>query len=222
MKTLTYLRVSSRGQIDGDGFDRQRHTINNWMDRNSADHMGEFVEEGISGTSEITGRPALTRLMERVSMGGIDAVVIEKSDRLARDLVVSELLLRQFREMGIKVIEAEGGNDLTADENNPTAKLIRQVLGAFAEFEKSSIVQKLRVARNRKRAADGRCEGNKPYGSLEGEEAVVSVIRNLRDEGLTLRKIAGELDTRGIRNRSGGQWSAGVVGRVVRTMGVNQ
>jgi DNA invertase Pin-like site-specific DNA recombinase len=216
MNVLSYLRVSSRGQIDGDGFTRQREKIDQWVATHDAVHLGEFREEGVSGTTDLLARPALSRLMERIlSGGGVHAVLIEKADRLARDLIVSELLLRQFNEMGIAVIECEGGNDLTLGNDNPTAKLVRQILGAVAEFEKSSIVRKLRSARNRKRAETGRCEGVKPYGSLRGEEAVVAVIRGLRSEGLTTRQIAAELTSRGIPSRSGKPWSHSVVARVI-------
>lgn len=215
-RTLTYLRVSSKGQIDGDGFDRQRETIAGWMNSHAAVHLGEFREEGVSGTTDLLNRPALTRLIERINRGGIDTVVVEKADRLARDLVVSELLIRQFAELGVRLIEAEGGNDLTAGESdNPTAKLIRQVLAAVSEFEKSSIVAKLRAARNRKRRETGRCEGQKPYGMLAGESAVVKIILGLSDEGLTTRQIAGELNSRGYRTRQSKQWRHPVIARII-------
>jgi DNA invertase Pin-like site-specific DNA recombinase len=213
---LSYLRVSSRGQVDGDGFTRQREKIDQWIQIHGAIHLGEFREEGVSGTTDLLARPALSRLMERIlSGGGIQIVLIEKADRLARDLIVGELLLRQFAEMGVQVIECEGGNDLTIGDGNPTATLVRQILGAVAEFEKSSIVRKLRSARNRKRAETGRCEGVKPYGVLAGEEQTVTVIRGLRSEGLTTRQIAEELNTRGIKSRTGGVWRHSVVARVL-------
>jgi DNA invertase Pin-like site-specific DNA recombinase len=215
-RVVSYLRVSSKGQIDGDGFARQRSAVNQWITNHSAAHIAEFTEDGISGTSDLINRPALTRLVSYcLEHGPVHAVVVEKADRLARDLIVSEMLIRQFSEMGIRVIEAEGGNDLTAGTDNPTATLIRQVLAAVAQFEKSSVVAKLRVARNRRRAETGRCEGAKPYGHSDSESVVVNAIANLRSEGLTTREIARELDSMGVPSRSGGKWSHSVVARVV-------
>jgi DNA invertase Pin-like site-specific DNA recombinase len=46
--------------------------------------------------------------------------------------------------------------------------LIRQVLGAVAQFEKAVIVSKLKAARMRKKRAEGRCEGRKPFGAKPG------------------------------------------------------
>lgn len=216
MRIVSYLRVSSRHQTDGDGFARQREAIERWTEAHGADHVGEFVEEGVSGTTEVINRPALTRLVSYcLEKGPVHAILIEKADRLARDLIVSEMLIRQFSEMGVRVIEAEGGNDLTAGTDNPTATLIRQVLAAVAQFEKSSIVAKLRTARNRKRAETGRCEGGIPYGLKPGEEKVVPLIGLLRRDGMTTREIAAALDARGVPTRSGGPWSHATVARVL-------
>jgi DNA invertase Pin-like site-specific DNA recombinase len=84
---------------------------------------------------------------------------------LAHDLIVGELILNQFRELGVRVIAADGGTELTVGDDDPTRTLIRQVLGAVAQFEKAVIVSKLKAARVRQRRATGRCEGRKPYGT---------------------------------------------------------
>ena len=211
---VSYLRVSSKGQINGDGFERQRIAIRNRMGH---EPMAEFAEEGISGTTDSLARPALSRLLQYLLEQDTQTkiVVIERADRLARDLVVSELLIRQFAEAGITVIEAEGGNDLTADSDNPTAKLIRQILAALSEWEKSSIVNKLRAARNRTRATRGRCEGRKPYGALDNERKHIEEMRRLRDEGLTTRQIASSMNTKGVRTRMGRDWHHSTVAAVL-------
>jgi DNA invertase Pin-like site-specific DNA recombinase len=51
-------------------------------------------------------------------------------------------------------------------EDTPTAVLVRQVLGAIAQFEKASLVAKLKAARDRKRAAAGKCEGRKSWAEI--------------------------------------------------------
>jgi DNA invertase Pin-like site-specific DNA recombinase len=220
-KYVSYLRVSSKGQINGDGFERQRIAIQKRM---GAEPMAEFAEEGISGTTDSLARPALSRLLQYLleEDTSTKVVVIERADRLARDLVVSELLIRQFAEMGITVIEAEGGNDLTAGSDNPTAKLIRQILAALSEWEKTSIVNKLRAARNRTRAANGRCEGRKPYGSHEHEQPVVKEMVKLSRAGLTTREIAAAMNADGVRTRMGGEWRHGTVAAVLQREAVCQ
>lgn len=221
MKAFSYLRVSGKGQVDGDGFDRQRDKIAKWAKANRAHVVREFVEEGISGTSELADRPALSDLFSAILGNGVRAVIVEKADRLARDLIVSELLLRQFQEIGVVVIEAEGGTDLTAgDDDNPTAKLIRQILAAVAEFDKTSIVLKTRAARERMRRETGRCEGRKPFGHREGEKVALERMRALRrkpkgGERMSFAKIASALDAEGHPSRTGKPWTAEAVRKIL-------
>src|SRR5215831_12346414 len=63
--------------------------------------------------------------------------------------------------------------------NDPTRILVRQMMGAVAQYEKSQIVLKLRGARMRKRAKDGRCEGRKPYGYYDGDTEALERLKVL-------------------------------------------
>ncbi len=135
---------------------------------------------------------------------------------LARDLMVQEIILERFRTLGVSVIECDGGNELTNSDDNPTATLIRQILGAVAQFDKAVTVHKLRAARVRQRRAKGRCEGRKPYGFREGEAHVVEKIRQLRrkppgGQRLSYAEIADMLETDGVPTRYGKPWAAGTV-----------
>lgn len=221
MKAFSYLRVSSRGQIDGDGFDRQRDKILKWAKANGAVIEKEFREEGISGTNELDGRPAMIELLGAIASNGVRTVIVERADRFARDLVASELLLREFTRLGVKVIEAEGGNDLSAgDDSNPTGKLVRQILAAVSEFDKTSVVLKLKAARTRVRREKGRCEGRKPYGEREGETEILEQIRRLRRKvkgraRTSFADIAEKLNTDGIKTRTGKPWHPEVVRRLL-------
>jgi len=67
--------------------------------------------------------------------------------------------------------------------DDPSRVLIRQILGAFAQYERAMIVQKLRGARRRIRAKVGRCEGRKPYGTRPGEAEVIEHMKNFANRG---------------------------------------
>lgn len=221
MKAFSYLRVSSRGQVDGDGFDRQRDKIQKWAKTNGASVEREFLEEGISGANELDGRPAMVELLGAIATNGVRTVIVERADRFARDLVASELLLREFTRLDVRVIEAEGGNDMSAgDDSNPTAKLVRQILGAVSEFDKTSIVLKLKAARSRVRRETGRCEGRKPFGEREGESATMDRIRAMRrkpkgGKRKSFAYIADKLNNDGVATRTGKPWHPEVVRRLV-------
>ena len=93
---VSYLRVSGRGQIEGDGFPRQRAAIEAYAKTNNMDVVTEFRDEGISGTKELDDREGLAELVARIKEGDIGLVLVENASRLARDLLVGELLLRQL------------------------------------------------------------------------------------------------------------------------------
>jgi DNA invertase Pin-like site-specific DNA recombinase len=99
--------------------------------------------------------------------------------------------------------------------NDPTRILVRQMMGAVAQYEKSQIVLKLRGARMRKRAKEGRCEGRKPYGYYEGEEAALARLKALRAEGLGFDRIAARMNEEGISTRTGKPWHGIVVNRIL-------
>jgi DNA invertase Pin-like site-specific DNA recombinase len=194
-QAISYLRVSGKGQLDGDGFDRQREAIARFAASAGYLLVAEFREEGVSGTTELEGRKALM-------------------DGLARDAFVQESIIRQAIRVGARILTADG-DDLTDDEN-PARKLTRQIFGAIAEFEKRCLVLKLSAARARVRKTTGRCEGRKPFGSRDGESKIVEQIQGLRSNGLTFAAIAERLNADGARTRQGKPFSPGYVYHVAR------
>jgi DNA invertase Pin-like site-specific DNA recombinase len=92
-------------------------------------------------------------------------------------------------------------------EDTPTAILVRQVLGAVAEFEKTTLVAKLAAARRRKRVATGeKVEGRKSHAELRPD--VVKLAKALarkkpKGGSLSLRAIAAELAAQGFLNERG-------------------
>lgn len=216
---VAYLRVSGRGQVDGDGFPRQRTSIDQFAHSQGIEVVAEYCDEGVSGSRELDDRRGLQEVIARVRSNGVRMVLVENATRLARDLMVSEVILREFRELGVSVIAADSGTDLTVGDDDPTRKLIRQVLGAVAEFERSVLVAKLRAARVRLRKSTGRCEGRKPYGDRPGESAIVDRIVALRRkprrrEPASYARIAATLNAEGVPSRTGKRWSPETVRQV--------
>ena len=97
-----------------------------------------------------------------------------------------------LRERGIDLIAAD--NPTSFLDDTPTAKLVRQVLGAVAEFDKAMTVAKLRGARERKRRRVGKCEGRK--GHLEVRPATVRMAKHLAQASRTGRRRSSARDRR--------------------------
>jgi DNA invertase Pin-like site-specific DNA recombinase len=220
-KAFSYLRVSGKGQIDGDGFPRQREAVTRFANSRAIEIAGEFRDEGVSGTADSFERPGLSDLFIAIRSNGVRAIIVERSDRLARDLMVGEIILAEARKLGVIVLTSDGV-DLTVGDDNPTSILIRQILGAVAQFDKSITVQKLRASRNRKRRDTGRCEGVKPFGYLPGEQVAIARIKGLmrKTRGENRRSpaaIAEALNAEEISSRSGKPWSRSTVYKILRS-----
>src|SRR5579872_5621739 len=199
-KAFVYLRVSGQGQVTGDGFTRQLEACRKYAAAHDIKISRIFREEGISGTKDLENRPALQELLIALHSNGTRVVIIERLDRLARDLMVQETILGDFRKRGIELIST-AEPDLCSDD--PSRKLMRQIFGAIAEYDKAMIVLKLRGARQRQRAKTGKCEGRKAYGHHDGEQPILERMRSLRASGTAVDTIAATLNAEGITSRSG-------------------
>ena len=217
-KAFGYLRVSGQGQVNGDGFDRQEKAVKDYAKANGFEVVQIFREEGVSGSD--ADRPTLARLMVSLEQNGhqVKTVIIEKLDRLARDLMVQEAIIRDFRKQGFDLISTLEP-ELCSDD--PTRKLMRQMMGAIAEYEKSMIVLKLKAARERKRIRYGKCEGRKGYKDYEEGKHLLTKIRALRratkdGERRTFAEVAEELNRQGIKTMTGKDWTGPWVRKVLK------
>ncbi|MGA8087078.1 MAG: recombinase family protein [Terracidiphilus sp.] len=215
-KAFAYLRVSGKGQVEGDGFARQLEAIKKFAASNDHKIAKVYREEGVSGTTDWENRPAFSEMMAAMLANGTRTVLLERLDRCARDLMVQESIIADFRRKGLKIVSVNEP-DLCSDD--PSRVLMRQMLGAFFQYEKTLLVAKLRGARQRIRAKAGHCEGRKPYGTFAGEAAVIERMKALRHMGLAVDKVAAELNSEGLRPRAGKVWYATSVYRVLKAAG---
>lgn len=220
-KAVSYLRCSGLGQVGGDTWDRQTAAITKYAKHHGLEVVDTFRDAGVSGTKDLDNRPGLATLLDRVESNGVKIVLVENATRLARDLMVGEVILQQLTNAGCRVIAADSGTDLSADSDDPTRRLIRQVLGAVAEFDRRVTVMKLRAARDRKRSRGVRCEGRKPFGTFPGESETLARIRELRRKPpygrrRSLQQVCDALNAEGRPTRSGKLWTKQAVNRIAR------
>jgi len=82
-----YVRVSGRGQVEGHGFERQETAIRSYCKGHRLNLAEVFQEKGVSGSKGLEDRPALSELFSKILGNGTSVVVVERADRLARDLI---------------------------------------------------------------------------------------------------------------------------------------
>ena len=227
MKILVYLRVSTERQAEeGFGLEVQEQACRTWAKANRHKVVAVLSDEGISGTKELEHRPGLGDVLAMIRDGRVAGVVVYRLDRLARDLVLQEQLLAEIRRMGGQLFttsSAEAGY-LADDPNDPSRKLIRQVLGAVNEYERSMIALRLRSGRARKAEKGGFAYGSPAYGyratggelvADEAEQATVARVGELRRSGASFRAICDALEAEGHRPKRGVRWHPQSVARIV-------
>jgi DNA invertase Pin-like site-specific DNA recombinase len=226
MKLAAYLRVSTEAQAEGLGFDVQKNAITDWAEARQHLIAAEFADAGVSGSNGLDTRTGLADAFTALRSGDADGIVVYRLDRLARDLIIQEQLLAEARQHGWAVFSTSAGEAayLKDDPGDPSRKMIRQVLGAVAEYERSMIALRLRSGRARKAQRGGFAYGAPPYGyaAVDGElvevadeQATLSRIRELYDEGTSYRAIAETLTAEGAKPRRGRAWHPGVLARLV-------
>ena len=161
-----YCRVSTLGQVNGDGLKRQKQVIQDYCKKNCLKLEKMYEEKGVSGT--ILEREQLTRLfLDLKNSKNVNTIIIERIDRLSRDLIAGEYIIKEIRKHGATLISVNEGENLLDD--NASRELIRRILGAVSEYDKKMIVEKLRLARERVKREKGKCEGRKSYKEVRPE-----------------------------------------------------
>ena len=173
-------------------------------------YVAEFEDAGVSGADPVTERPGFVAMLDRIAGNGVRTIIVESPDRFARDLTVQLAGHDYLKTLGITLIPASAPDFFL--EDTPTAVLVRQVLGAISQFEKASLVAKLKAARARKRKATGRCEGNKPL--VETRPDVVALVRELASS-MSYRANSAELAGRGYLTRGGKPFAASQIQRML-------
>ena len=126
-----------------------------------------FWDAAVSGADPIETRAGFTALLEHAEAAGIGVVLVEDASRFARAMIAQEMGVMLLARRGVRLLTASG-QDMT-DESDPARVMMRQVAGAFAQYEKSKVVERLRAGRDRARATNGRCEGRKSHVELRPE-----------------------------------------------------
>src|SRR5450759_3836075 len=176
-RVALYARVStSNGQQDPE---RQLRELREYAKRRDLSIVGEYTDR-LSGSKE--SRPALNRLMADASARKFDAVLVWKLDRFARSLKHLVNALAEFEALGVAFVSLRDNLDLST----PSGRLMFQIIGAMAEFERSLIQERVRAGLRNARAKGKRL--GRPRICVDAAK-----LRELRAEGRGWREVAAKL-----------------------------
>ena len=178
MRVALYARVStSNGHQDPE---MQLRELREFVQRRGWQITGEYVDKGISGSKD--SRPALDRLMADASRRKFDAVLVWKLDRFGRSLRHLVNALAELEALGLTFVSLRDNLDLST----PSGRLMFQIIGAMAEFERALIQERVRAGLRNAKSKGVRLGRPRVFVSE-------SRIDALRASGASWRAIAKDL-----------------------------
>jgi len=223
VEAVVYIRTSSATNVgaDKDSEKRQRAAVESYARRAGFRLVAEFTDAAVSGADPIETRAGFTALLDQIEGNGVRTVLVEDASRFARELITQELGILALINRGVRVLTANG-DDLT-DSSDPSRVMMRQIAGAFHQYEKARLVAKLKVARERKRASGVKVEGRKSNVEIDAAKyggKILALARKLRRRSPkggrpSLRRISAELAQAGFRSSSGRPFAATAVARIL-------
>lgn len=190
-----------------------------------------YTDAGVSSGVPMDQRPALAEALGALAPGVV--LVVARRDRLARNYVEAAVIDSLAERAGGKIISA-AGEGTEADADDPAAFLQKVLIDAFAQYERLVIRLRVKNALAIKRARGERLGGT-PYGYTtvpqqstgskhtpgivivhEEEQKVITLARELRDRGYTIRAIAEELNRAGHPTKRGRKWQARNTARLLQ------
>ncbi len=221
MFVIGYARVSTANQKEEGTIQIQQNALREYATSKGYVLNQIFSDDGISGGLE--NRPGLVELFDYLECNkNVDAVLIFKLDRLARDLYIQEHLIRKLEDHNVKLISLK---EPELDSSDPMRKAFRQFMGIVSELEKSFITMRLSAGRLNKAEKGGYAGGGIPLGykaqekqlSLDIEKSeTIKLIFSLRSSGMNFRSISIYLNKNRITTARNRKWYAGTVKYILK------
>ena len=219
-KAIGYIRVSTRDQADsGVSLESQRTKIEAY----AVLHDLELVEviEDAGHSAKSLDRPGMTKLLRLIRGRKVSVVIVAKLDRITRSVRDLGELIDLFQRSGVEF--ASVGDNI--DTSTASGRLVLNVMGSVSQWEREAIGERTSEALAVMRSNGRRISRHAPYGYRfngqgwvedEQEQRAVRLMRQLRADGLSLRRIAAELEQQGHHNRQGQRLSAQTIANVLK------
>jgi DNA invertase Pin-like site-specific DNA recombinase len=186
-RVALYARVST---CNGQDPEMQLSELREYAGRRGWEIAGEYTDHGVSGSKD--SRPELDRLMADAHRRKCDVVLVWKLDRFARSLKFLVNSLAELEARGVAFVSLRDNLDLST----PSGRLMFQIIGAMAEFERS-LIQELVRAGLRNARAKGKKFG-RPRIRVDADQ-----VAALRREGLSWSQVCRTLNvSKGSAQRS--------------------
>ena len=222
-KVIGYIRVSSQQQVeDQTSLERQKEKIKAYCAFKGIENLEIIADEGISGYKTST-RKGYQNLLKLCKTGQVKTLIVYDLSRLSRSLKETLTFFDDvIKKQKIEFVSL--CNDI--DTTTSTGILFFQLLGVFNEFYRNDIATKTKNALTHKKNKQEKTGGTVPYGytlglkgklfELPKEQEVIILMNELKQNGLSYRGIAKELEKKCIRTKTGGfKWYGNTVKNIL-------
>jgi len=212
---VAYIRVSTDNQAGEDkfGIDSQKEIVMNYCSYHGMQISDWYIDKGESGVKE--NRPQLDALLYgELRNPPVEAVVVAKSDRVARDIKLYYYFMMLLEKKGLKLISA---TEEVVNDDTGLGNVYKALMLFVAEQERNNINKRTSGGRAVKANRGGYSGGRTPYGYKASDHKMViipeqadvvrTIFRMKDDEGCTYQQVVSYLNSNGITNKSGGAWS---------------
>jgi site-specific DNA recombinase len=221
MSAIIYARVSTDEQAqNGVSLDAQLAACTQYAQAHGLGIADVIVDAGLSGKS--SDRPGYQKLVKLVTGKKIQHVICMKLDRLSRSTIDTLHLLNLMAAKDVQLHLTDSG---LVDSQSSDGELMMTLRAAFAQAERRKISERTKAALDRKRELGQRISGKAPYGYVfddgrvvenHAEQAVIGVVRRLKNEGLSVLQIIRQLASQGFTNRQGNEFSESTIYSILR------
>ncbi len=221
-RTVAYLRVSTDKQADhGVSLEAQEAKVRAYAELYDLDLVSIEIDAGESAKS--LKRPALTRALAMLKSGQATALLVVKLDRLTRSVRDLCDLVDGFFRDGKRALMSVGEQ---VDTRSAAGRMMLNMLTVIGQWEREAIGERTAAVMQHKAAAGEYTGGRAPFGfslapdgvslvRVDGEHEAMSVARDLRASGMSLRAVSKELARKGMRARNGRPFAAVQVARML-------
>jgi len=215
MKAVAYIRVSTKEQAqEGVSLSQQLEKIKHFCLAKDWELTKVYQDEGKSGAN--LNREGIQELLSDCKKGEYDVIVVYKLDRLTRSVKDLGYLIELFDKHEIAFSSVSDNFDTTT----ANGRLVLNILGSVAQWEREIIAERTEDALQHKKA-NRKIYGAIPLGFDLGEDGklienkqelrIVRKIKDLRQRGISLGNIAGRLNSDNIPTKKNRKWYAGTV-----------
>ena len=222
VRVATYTRISTDEERQPNSLEAQRVRLDSFVSSQPEWQINLRYEDQFTGT--VIDRPALSRLLRDAKRGRFDVLLVYRVDRLARSIRGLAQIVDELDQAGVVFRSATE----PFDTGTPAGRMMVQMLGVFAEFERALIVERILAGLERKAARGGWCGGRRPYGydiaadrdHLERNPTEAPLVPVIFDHYVNRQlgssATAKWLNTNGYRTKNGRLWNHGSVLTVIR------